>query len=179
MLSRHLGRNSSASWPTYLPGLRLGSSRTPAPTRSTCVVHPRKRFVSLPVLSTFTRARQEGRRKRRYPMVMAPLNSANRHCEIAFSFESSYFKSSSISSFPETRKEFATQKCVVVSSYSKRRFYHSLNSPPGPVNPGVSHAAASLLNLRTCSSSISIPKPGPLIRSMYPSLTFQTSGFFV
>lgn len=39
--------------------------------------------------------------------------------------------------------------------------YHSLTSPPGPMNPGEFQASASTLNLRTISSSTSIPSPGP------------------
>lgn len=54
--------------------------------------------------------------------------------------------------------------------------YHSLTSPPGPMNPGLIQALAPFDNLLTCSSSTSIPSPGPFIKSMKPPVTFQISG---
>lgn len=57
--------------------------------------------------------------------------------------------------------------------------YHSLNSPPGPMKLGLTHALESLDRLLTCSSSTSMPSPGPGIRLMNPSVTFHTSGFVV
>jgi hypothetical protein len=57
--------------------------------------------------------------------------------------------------------------------------YHSLTSPPGPIKPGLTQAFAPTLNLLTTSSSTSIPSPTPFIKSTYPSLTRQTSGFLI